>query len=56
MRIFIGIPFSDQARRQICRAFAQAAPPLTLTKQAPWQGYHLTLQFLGRFLRRLLKR
>jgi len=47
MRIFIGTAFSNQARRQICRAFAQAAPLLTRTKPASWQGYHLTLQFLG---------
>lgn len=47
MRLFIGISVSEQARRRIHRAFRDIEPLLGRAKPAPWEGYHLTLQFLG---------
>lgn len=47
MRIFIGIPFSEDTRRRIQKGVLAVQPTLSKGKFTHWDGYHLTLKFLG---------
>lgn len=47
MRLFIGIPFSERVRNQIRKAVMKIQPSIAKGKLSDWEGYHLTLKFLG---------
>lgn len=47
MRLFIGIPFSERVRSQIHKAVVKIQPFIAKGKLSDWEGYHLTLKFLG---------
>ncbi len=47
MRLFIGIPFSERVRSQIRKAVMKIQPSISKGKLSDWEGYHLTLKFLG---------
>lgn len=47
MRLFIGIPFSDRIRKEIHHAVMKLEPHLAKGRLSAWEGYHITLKFLG---------
>lgn len=47
MRLFIGIPFSESVRSRIRKNMTAIQPTIVKGKLSSWEGYHLTLRFLG---------
>lgn len=47
MRLFIGIPYSERIRNQIRKEVARISSSLAKGKLSKWDGYHITLKFLG---------
>ena len=47
MRVFIGIKFSPVLKKNIHRQVERVRPLISRGRFSDWQGYHLTLKFLG---------
>ncbi len=47
MRLFIGIPFSENLRSQIRKNVVALRSFIAKGRLSPWEGYHITLKFLG---------
>lgn len=47
MRLFIGIPFSEGVRSRIRKNMLAVHLAIAKGKLSSWEGYHLTLKFLG---------